>query len=106
MSPISELMVHIDLDSPRVSRTDGEPLFREHGGTTEFLERMNSVLLAIHEGLDGTPPFVAALLEHELLESFVFDIAARRRLAEPARRVLHDQRGAPARTSTARRWNA
>jgi hypothetical protein len=67
-------MVHVDLDSPRVSRTEGEPVFREHGGNTEFLERMSSVLLAIHEGIAGVQPFVAALLEHELLESFVLDV--------------------------------
>lgn len=69
-----ELMIHIDLDSARVSRTEGEPVFLPHGGTTEFLERMNSVLLAIHQGLQSTPAFIAALLEHGLLESFVFDI--------------------------------
>lgn len=69
-----QLMVHVDLESPRVSRTAGEPLFMSHGGSTEFLQRMNSVLLAIHEGLEGTPPFIAALMEHQLLESFVFDI--------------------------------
>jgi SapC len=69
-----QLVIHIDMDSPRVSRAAGEPLFREHGGTTEFTERMNSVLLAIHEGLEPTPAFVAALLEHELLESFVLDV--------------------------------
>jgi hypothetical protein len=67
-------MMHVDLDSPRVSRTEGEPVFREHGGNTEFLERMSSVLLAIHEGIASTQPFVAALLEHELLESFVLDV--------------------------------
>lgn len=69
-----QMMINIDMESPRVSATAGEALFREHGGTTEFLERMNSVLLAIHQGLESTPPFIAALLEHELLESFVFDI--------------------------------
>lgn len=69
-----QLMIHVDLDSPRISRTKGEAVFREHGGTSEFLERMNSLLLAIHQGLEGTPPFIAALLEHELLESFVFDV--------------------------------
>jgi hypothetical protein len=69
-----QLMIHVDLDNPRISRTAGEPLFRPHGGTTEFLERVNSVLLAIHEGMQGTSPFIAALLAHELLESFVFDI--------------------------------
>ena len=68
-----EWVVHIDLDSPRIA-PEGEPVFRPHGGTTEFLERMSSVLLAIHEGLQRTPAFVAALLEHELLESFVFDV--------------------------------
>jgi hypothetical protein len=70
----SEMMVHVDLDNPRISATAGEALFREHGGTTEFLERMNSVLLAIHQGLEHMPLFIAALLEHDLLESFVFDI--------------------------------
>jgi hypothetical protein len=67
-------VIHVDLDSPRISRTAGEAVFREHGGSTDFLERMNSVLLAIHQGLENTPPFVAALLEQELLESFVLDI--------------------------------
>lgn len=69
-----EMMIHVDLESPRISRTAGEALFREHGGSTEFLERMNSVLLAIHQGLESTPPFIAALLEHDLLESFVLDV--------------------------------
>lgn len=67
-------MMHIDLDHPRVSRTQGEPIFREHGGNTEFLERMSSLLLAIHNGLAGTEPFIGALLQHDLLESFVLDI--------------------------------
>src|SRR6185295_8523431 len=69
-----QLMVHVDLDSPRVSRTAGEPVFLPHGGSTEFLERMNSVLLAIHEGVASTAAFVAKLLEYQLLESFVLDI--------------------------------
>jgi hypothetical protein len=71
----SELMIHLDVEHPRVSRAAGEPLFLAHGGTTEFVERMNSVLLAIHEGFEHTPAFIAALLEHQLLESFVLDIS-------------------------------
>ena len=67
-------MMHVDLDSPRISRTEGEAVFLEFGGNTEFLERMSSVLLAIHQGIAGVQPFVAALLEHELLESFVLDV--------------------------------
>lgn len=69
-----ELLVHIDLDSPRISRQDGEAVFLPQGGSSEFLERMTSVLLAIHQGLESTPAFIAALLEHDLLEPFVFDV--------------------------------
>lgn len=69
-----ELMVHVDIDHPRVGTTEGEPLFLEHGGITGYLERVNSVLLTIHQGMQGLPGFIGALLEHELLEPFVFDI--------------------------------
>jgi hypothetical protein len=69
-----EPVLHIDLDSPRVGHVAGEALFREHGGTTEFLERMLSVLQALHDGVSATPAFIAALLENQLLESFVLDV--------------------------------
>ncbi len=69
-----ELVMHVDLDSPRIGTDTGEPLFLPHGGTSEFLERMNSVLRALHEGLQATPAFIDALLAHDLLESFVLDI--------------------------------
>ena len=69
-----EMVMHVDLDHPRVSRTEGEPIFLEFGGSTEYLERMGSTLRAIHEGLEGAVAFAAALTEHKLLESFVFDI--------------------------------
>ncbi|NRF65775.1 SapC family protein [Aquincola sp. S2] len=70
------LLMHVDLDSPRlgVNGAGGEALFRAHGGTTDYLDRMNSVLLALHEGLQATPAFITTLLELRLLESFVFDV--------------------------------
>jgi len=77
-----ELLMHVDLDHPRGG--SGEPLFLPHGGSTEFLERMGSTLRALHEGLQAAPAFIAALVEHELLESFVLDVelcdGAQRRL--------------------------
>lgn len=69
-----ELVVHVDLDSPRIGNGDGEAVFLPHGGSTPFLERMSSVLLAIHQGLQGTPAFVAEMLAHDLLEPFVFEV--------------------------------
>jgi hypothetical protein len=79
-----ELVVHVDLDSARIGTTEGEAVFLPHGGSTGFLERMTSVLLAIHEGLQSTPEFIAALLAHDLLEPFVFDVE----LADGARSRL------------------
>jgi hypothetical protein len=76
-SAAGEPVIHVDLDSPRLSSDSGEALFLPHGGTTEFLERMNSVLLTIHQGLASTAAFVGALLAHELLESFVLDVELR-----------------------------
>lgn len=69
-----EMVMHVDMESPRISRTEGEPVFLEYGGTTDFLDRMSSTLRAIHEGVETAPAFSAALLEHNLLESFVFDM--------------------------------
>jgi hypothetical protein len=67
-------VMQIDLDSPRVSRTEGALLFKEHGGNSEYLERVGSMLAAIDQGMMATPPFIAALQEFDLLESFVLDM--------------------------------
>lgn len=77
-----ELSIHVDLDHPRVSPSEsadaganlGESLFLTYGGTTEYLERIASVLRTLHDGLDDARNFSAALIELELLESFVVDI--------------------------------
>jgi hypothetical protein len=75
-SPNGKVM-QIDLDSPRVSSSEGEPLFKEHGGNAEYLERAGSMLATIDQGMVATQPFVAALQEHGLIESFVLDIEFR-----------------------------
>ena len=69
-----EMTVHVDLDHARVGTTSGEPLFREHGGNTEYLDRIASVLLTLHNGLERVPAFVDALLALDLLESFALDV--------------------------------
>ncbi|KRG71482.1 SapC family protein [Pseudoxanthomonas dokdonensis] len=70
------LQVHVDIDHPRIRQADGdgEAVFREHGGTSEYLEHINSLLLALHQGLQDSSAFVASLLQHDLLESFVLDV--------------------------------
>jgi hypothetical protein len=70
-------MIHIDLDSPRVSATEGEAVFLEYGGSTPYLERVSSMLGALHEGIAATTAFVDALQGLDLLESFVLDVGHR-----------------------------
>lgn len=67
-------VIHVDMDSPRVSETEGEAVFLEHGGLTQYLDRVNSVLHTIHEGVERDAAFIEALLEFELLESFTLDV--------------------------------
>ena len=74
-----QLLVHIDLDSPRIVQDEGDavqgqPLFLPHGGQTGYLERITSVLLGLHDGMARSQALSAALLAHQLLESFVFDV--------------------------------
>lgn len=69
-----ELMIHIDLDSPRVGEGEGEAIFLPHGGMSPYLENINSILLAIHEGMQSNAGFMAALAQHELVEGFSLDI--------------------------------
>jgi len=69
-----ELMIQIDLDNPRVSKTEGQPIFKEHGGASEYLEHINEVLSNIHQGVQADVGFIDALMRHELLEGFTFDL--------------------------------
>ncbi|MFY7863571.1 SapC family protein [Roseateles sp.] len=67
-------VVHIDLDSPRLSESQGEPLFLPNGGQSPLLERRVSVLQALHEGMQALPDFISALLQYQLLEPMSLDI--------------------------------
>ncbi|WP_284618645.1 SapC family protein [Aquabacterium humicola] len=69
------LMLHVDMDSPRlVDGAAGESLFRTHGGSSDYLERITSLLRTLNDGIGATPAFVETLLQLKLLESFVFDV--------------------------------
>jgi hypothetical protein len=67
-------LVHINLDSPRVSQTHGRPIFLPHGGNTPYLERISSILEAIYQGQRNAKSFFDALLQYDLLESFTLSV--------------------------------
>ena len=87
-------VIHIDLDSPRISEAEGERVFLEHGGNTEFLNHVSRVMGSLDEGMESTPAFIAALQEHDLLESFALDIQFRDGAQTPFRGFLHRAGGA------------
>lgn len=75
--PQRQPVVHVDLDHPKVSTTEGEPVFLEHGGESPMLERMASVLMTIHQGNEANQTFSKLLVGLDLIESstmeFVLD---------------------------------
>ena len=68
-------VVSLDLDHPRVSQDDGEALFDNEGGSTEFLNQKIALLNKLHHGLQHSNGFIDTLLQHELLEQITLDIA-------------------------------
>lgn len=69
-----EAIIHVDMDSPRISKTEGDLVFLEHGGISEYLEKITSVLKSIDEGIAANKAFSAVLQEYDLLESFALEI--------------------------------
>lgn len=68
------LSIHVDLDHPRISEQEGEPVFLPHGGNSDFIENIANVLSTIHQSQTEVAAFIDALQTHKLIESFVVDI--------------------------------
>ena len=72
------LQLHVDLDSPRIVRPEegevGTAVFMPHGGHSEFLEHVVSLLEHLHAQAQRLPAFIEALTRHQLLEPFVIDV--------------------------------
>ncbi len=67
-------VVSINMDSPRLSETEGEALFNGNGEPSEYLQRAMQNLQTMHSGHEQNKVFIAALLENDLLEAFNLDI--------------------------------
>jgi len=62
-----EPMIMIDTGHPRVSRTEGDPLFLAHGGNAPALERAVNALRTLHTGTAANDAMFAAFQEAGLL---------------------------------------
>jgi hypothetical protein len=70
-----EPMVHVDLDHPRISRTEGEPVFLRHGGHSPSLERATRMLQLLYHGVELARPMFAAFEEAGLIESMEAEVS-------------------------------
>ncbi len=67
-------VLHIALDHPRVSKSEGEPLFLPYGGQTPFLQDMAGMLETLHLGMQDAHNFVALLEQYQLLEPVTVNV--------------------------------
>ncbi len=69
-----EPVIHVDLDHPRVSTTEGELVFLPQGGNSPFLEHIAMVLRGIRDGIDVSKAMFAAFAELDLIEPVTIEI--------------------------------
>lgn len=69
-----EPMIHVDLDDPRVSRSDGEPIFLPQGGNAPALERAATALRTVYAGMDVAAAMYPAWERLGLLQPIAIEI--------------------------------
>lgn len=67
-------VVSIDINSPRVNELEGEALFLEHGGTSDYLAAMTELLETIRLADEMNTDFVDALLKLDLIEAVTMQV--------------------------------
>jgi hypothetical protein len=69
-----EPVIHVDLENPRVSQTEGERVFLDLGGNSPYLERVAAILKGINQGLDVSKAMFAAFTAADLIEPMKLEI--------------------------------
>lgn len=67
-------VITLDIDSPKVSKTQGIELFLKYGGNSQYLENIAAILETLHHGLQANDAFINTLVTLNLLESMTLDI--------------------------------
>jgi len=70
-----ETVIHMDMDSPRVSKTDeGEPVFLPQGGNSPYLQHIVTIMSGIRDGLEVSKAMFAAFSELNLIEPVKLEV--------------------------------
>lgn len=73
-SEIHNPIVHIDMNHPKATSADGQMLFLENGGHSQYLNHISSALDTINDGVPLTRLMFDAFSKYQLLEEVVLDI--------------------------------
>jgi hypothetical protein len=68
------MVVHIDLDHPKASQTEGYQLFLEYGGNSPYLEHITSILNSLHIGSALVEPMFNLFLQLDIIDTVNLDI--------------------------------
>jgi len=69
-----EPVIHVDLDHPRVSMSEGIPVFLPGGGNSPYLDHVATVLRGIRDGLEVSKAMFAAFTALDLIEPVNLEI--------------------------------
>ena len=69
-----EPVIHVDLDNPRVSFTEGRPVFLPAGGNSSYLNQITAVLRGIHQGMDMSKAMFAEFTALGLIEPIKLEV--------------------------------
>lgn len=69
-----DAVIHVDLDDPRISSTDGEPVFLPQGGNSRYLDRIVGILNGIRTGLEVSKAMFAAFTAADLIEPVKIEV--------------------------------
>lgn len=67
-------VIHVDMESPRVSQTEGNDVFLDHGGLSPYLENISRVLNRIYDGMQISDAMFNAFTELDLIEPVNLEI--------------------------------
>lgn len=69
-----EPVIHVDLDHPAVSFSEGEAVFLPGGGQSPYLTHICNILGGIRDGVEGGKAFYAALAAQGLIQPMTLEV--------------------------------
>ena len=68
------IVISIDMESDRIQEEEGEALFDEDGGQTDYLKSVHDLLAGIGPASRATEAFIDTLSEHDMIEPGRLDV--------------------------------